>query len=58
MNVLVREQQGWAAVQEEASQEQRVGDKEHRDSDLGHHPTAPKQEERGRSGDNDKPKLQ
>lgn len=57
----VREQQGWVAVQEEASQKQRrVGDKERRDSDFskkGHRPTAPEEEERGRSGGNNQPKL-
>ena len=61
MSVYVREQQGWVAAQEEASQERRVGNKERRDRDFskkGSCPTAPKQEEQGRSGDNNQPKLQ
>lgn len=55
----MREQRGWVAAQEEASQERRVGDKECRDSAFtrkGHCPAAPKQEGQGRFGDVNWPK--
>lgn len=41
----MKEQQGWVAAQEEVSQEQKVGNKKHSDSDFskkGHCPTTPK----------------